>query len=353
MDLLPPPDSSTEPSPGEGTATSPTIDPSNTPPPPPPINSSGGKSSAPVAVGAALGVFGLLLIALFVWFCLHKRNKRPRSEAWTTASSSYGGQSKFLSRGGTRSQTSDTTGPSPISLGPPATYPGSGASAFGMHQQHPYNSVYAGQGVEDDAWRDPRHAYLGVPAPARDAEPHTSGAGDSDSDFYGSSSTGSRGSKLGAGGLVFPYPPNRPTSSMSHGRYTPGVALSTISENSAKSMASRSLSVRESPVTPAGGAKGADEHGYFGVGVGLARSRSGNILDGVDGVPLEGREQRLEAQTPSPPASSLAARIEQSRAHGVNGLPLSGMGRDLGVAASSSSGSSASGPLGARGIPRF
>ena len=42
----------------------------------------------PIALGTVLGVFGLAIIALALWFCARPR-KRPTSEAWTVPSHSY------------------------------------------------------------------------------------------------------------------------------------------------------------------------------------------------------------------------------------------------------------------------
>jgi hypothetical protein len=50
----------------------------------------------PIALGTVLGVLGLLIIALAVWFC-RRRQKRPVSEAWTVAGHSYPGSSQITS----------------------------------------------------------------------------------------------------------------------------------------------------------------------------------------------------------------------------------------------------------------
>jgi len=61
-----------------------------------PLGASPSTHVLPIALGTILGVLGLLIIALAVWFC-HRRQKRPASEAWTVAGHSYPGSPQMTS----------------------------------------------------------------------------------------------------------------------------------------------------------------------------------------------------------------------------------------------------------------
>ncbi|KAF8076981.1 hypothetical protein FPV67DRAFT_1715941 [Lyophyllum atratum] len=86
------------------TSSSPTLGPSSTSPRFQPSSTSSGNPAAtsgasgnsssshvlPIALGTALGVLALLIVALGIWFC-NRRRRRPTSEAWTVAGTPYPG----------------------------------------------------------------------------------------------------------------------------------------------------------------------------------------------------------------------------------------------------------------------
>ncbi|KAF6751030.1 hypothetical protein DFP72DRAFT_909093 [Ephemerocybe angulata] len=259
--------------PAEGTPGSssslPTPTTTGTTPGPTPPSSPLKPVKMPIAVGAALGIFGFLLISLFIWFWVRKRHsgRRPVSEAWTITRKSQAVAPVYMhgpERKGTDSSgRTGTTGPSPISLGPPATYPGPGG--FGGMGEHPYSSMYASPLTEEEAWQNPRYGYVGMPAPV--VQPgSSSSAPPGQHSVY--EDTDRNVAEFGAGGLLFPIPPSGAASSstsslamtMSPGRYTPGLALSTITEASS----AKSLSVRDSPASPASSGLDNGANGYFG-----------------------------------------------------------------------------------------
>ncbi|TEB32140.1 hypothetical protein FA13DRAFT_1731879 [Coprinellus micaceus] len=285
----PPPSTTTSESDASSSSPVPVPTPSSTD-----ASSQSGSSSRSmkIALGSVLGVLGLLIVLLCIWFCIHKRRRnRPRSEAWTVAPSTLTGKSfrepphsplsgsSHISSNEKASPlrtTTTTGGPSPISLGPPATYPSPSTRLDG--DQHPYSSAFyaAGEGKREiQAYQNPRFGYVGIPAPqdvispdlslkqyaegvgawysgaqaggygpyargqqSQNQSPHSGqgGHGDRENDFYSS------------------QPDWRPPSSFtsSSARYTPGIPLSPITERSFSSL-------RDSPQppgTPGSGASG-------------------------------------------------------------------------------------------------
>lgn len=314
----PSPSSTTDPS-----STSPSTDASPTPSPDPsPPQSSSSSSRMRITVGSVLGVLGLLLVLLSVWFCVHKRRRnRPRSEAWTIAPSATTGKfypppqspqqsmsshvSSTEKASPMRTTTTTTTGPSPISLGPPATYP-SPSTRLEEGVEHPYSSAYYPQGGgngEVQAYQNPRFGYVGVPAPQDVISPDLSlkqyaeGLGawysgaragrdghgqypqhqqnryplaeqrgeDEETGFYAQDPNGQYTSPF-----ANPNPPSSFASSST--RYTPGVPLSPITERSFSSLRDSP----RTPGTPASGASGLGNGGGYFAGVRVpARQASG------------------------------------------------------------------------------
>ncbi|EAU82559.2 hypothetical protein CC1G_12139 [Coprinopsis cinerea okayama7 len=157
-----------------------------------------------IVVGTVLGCLGLLIVALFIWFCARRR-KRPRSEAWTIASGSRS----------TMPPISKPTRPQPMYLDP---------------TKFPTPTLYPVSEVDNPLWEEQHYRY-GFPTGHATSSTSPPASPPMASHFSGGAGLAGIGSKS-----VSPTTP----------RYLHGNTLSTIVENSPATAGTSSL-----PRTPA------------------------------------------------------------------------------------------------------
>ncbi|KDR84488.1 hypothetical protein GALMADRAFT_133773 [Galerina marginata CBS 339.88] len=166
--------------------------------------SSSSKHIIPVALGTILGILGVFLLMIGMWF-FFRRRRRPVSEAWTFGSGSNA-----------------NGGPPPNANG----YRNAG-QPFTQGHAHGYLMEQTSQGT----WQNSRYGFIGMPPPAIPFASPPPGA------YHDPSSPQSRA-------------PNR---------YQPGYTLSTITEKSTPKMADGT----RTPLAAHSPASGQSEIGYY------------------------------------------------------------------------------------------